>query len=50
MGRRWIAPGRGRRQGGRAGAAELAAAMGAPPVVVGRVLGQDGPQMPLAED
>ncbi len=30
--------------------AELAAAMGPPPVVVGLVLGQDGPQMPFAED
>ena len=27
--------------------AELAAAMGPPPVVVGLVLGQDGPQMPV---
>ena len=34
----------------RLGRAELAAAMGAPPVVVGRVLVQDGPQMPFAED
>jgi hypothetical protein len=32
------------------GRAELAAAMGPPPVVMGGVLGQDGPQMPLAED
>jgi len=32
------------------GWAELSAAMGPPPVVVGRVLGQDRPQMPLAED
>ena len=32
------------------GWAELPAAMGPPPVVVGRVLGQDRPQMPLAED
>src|SRR5690348_6710928 len=32
------------------GWAELAAAMGPPPVVMGRVLIQDGPQMPLAED
>jgi len=32
------------------GRAELLAAMGAPPVVVGGVLGQDRPQMPLAED
>ena len=30
--------------------AELAAAMGAAPVVVGLVLSQDGPQVPLAED
>jgi len=30
--------------------AELAAAMGPPPVVVGLVLGQDGLQMPFAED
>jgi hypothetical protein len=29
---------------------ELAAAMGTTPVVMGLVLGQDGPQMPLAED
>jgi hypothetical protein len=29
---------------------ELAAAVGAPPVVMGRVLGQDGPQVPFAED
>ena len=34
----------------RPGRVELAAAMGAPPVVVGRVLGQDRPQVPLAED
>jgi hypothetical protein len=33
-----------------AGWAELAAAMGAPPVVVGRVLVQDRPQVPLAKD
>jgi hypothetical protein len=32
------------------GRAELLAAMGPPPVVVCRVLGQDRPQMPLAED
>jgi len=32
------------------GWAELAAAMGPPPVVVGRVLVQGGPQMPPAED
>jgi hypothetical protein len=32
------------------GRAELAAAMRAAPVVVGLVLGQDRPQMPLAED
>jgi len=32
------------------GRAELLAAMGPPPVVVYRVLGQDRPQMPLAED
>ena len=30
--------------------AELTAAMRAPPVVMGRVLGQDRPQMPFAED
>jgi hypothetical protein len=30
--------------------AELAAAMGSPSVVVGRVLGQDCPQVPSAED
>jgi hypothetical protein len=36
--------------GGRAGRAELAAAMGAPSVVVRLVLGQDRPQMPLAEN
>ena len=34
----------------RLGRAELAAAMGASSVVVGLVLGQDRPQMPLAED
>jgi hypothetical protein len=32
------------------GRAELAAAVGAPPVVVGLVPGQDEPQVPLAED
>jgi hypothetical protein len=32
------------------GRAELAAAMGAASVVVGLVLGQDRPQMPLAKD
>jgi hypothetical protein len=32
------------------GRAELAAAMGPAPVVRGRVLLQDGPRMPLAED
>ena len=32
------------------GRPELAAAMGTAPVVVSLVLGQDGPQMPLAED
>ena len=32
------------------GRAELAAAMRAAPVVVGLALGQDRPQMPLAED
>jgi hypothetical protein len=32
------------------GRVELAAAMGAPSVVVGLVLGQDRPQMPFAED
>jgi len=32
------------------GRAELAAAMGSPPVVVGLVPGQDRPQVPLAED
>jgi hypothetical protein len=32
------------------GRAELSAAMGAPSVVVGRILGQDRPQVPLAED
>ena len=32
------------------GRAELAAAMGSPPVVMGLVFGQDRPQMPLAED
>jgi len=32
------------------GRAELAAAMGSPSVVVGPVLGQDCPQMLLAED
>jgi hypothetical protein len=32
------------------GRAELLAAVGPPPVVVCRVLGQDRPQMPLAED
>ena len=40
VGDRMIGPGR----------AQLAAAVGPPPVVVGRVLGQDGPQVPLAED
>ncbi len=30
--------------------AELAAAMGSPPVVMGLVLGQDRPQVPFAED
>ena len=34
----------------RLGRAELAAAMGAPSVVMGFILGQDRPQMPLAED
>jgi hypothetical protein len=29
---------------------ELATAMGAPPVVMGLILGQDQPQMPVAED
>jgi len=32
------------------GRAELAAAMGTSSVVMGLVLGQDGPQVPLAED
>ena len=32
------------------GRAELTAAMGPPPVVMALVLGQDRPQMPLAED
>ena len=32
------------------GRAELAAAMGPPPVVMALVLGQDRPQMPFAED
>ena len=32
------------------GRAELPAAMGPPPVVVCRILGQDRSQMPLAED
>ena len=32
------------------GRPELSAAMGAPPVVVGRIVGQDQPQMPFAED
>jgi hypothetical protein len=32
------------------GRVELPAAMGSPPVVMGLVLGQDRPQMPLAED
>ncbi len=32
------------------GRAEMAAAMGAPPVVMDLVLGQDRPQMPFAED
>jgi hypothetical protein len=32
------------------GRAELAAAMRSPPVVMGFILGQDRPQMPLAED
>ena len=34
----------------RAGRAELAAVVRAPPVVLGLALGQEGPQMPLAED
>ena len=34
----------------RPGRAELAAAMGSPPVVMGLVLGQDRPQVPLTED
>jgi hypothetical protein len=32
------------------GRAELAAAMGSPPVVMGLIPGQDRPQMPLSED
>ena len=32
------------------GRAELAAAMGAPPVVMGLILGHDRPQMPFTED
>ena len=32
------------------GRPELPAAMGAPPVVVGRAVGQGQPQMPFAED
>ena len=32
------------------GRAELAAAVGSPSVVMGLVLGQDGPQVPFAED
>src|SRR5690349_9229639 len=36
----WSGPGR----------AEMAAAMGPPPVVMGLILGQDRPQMPRAED
>ena len=36
--------------GGRPGRVELAAAMGTTSVVMGLVLGQDRPQMTLAED
>ena len=49
IGRRWIRS-RERSATGWPGRAELAAALGAPPVVVGLVLGQDRLQRPLAED